>query len=113
MTKEELMKYANDPFWVRLRWILFVFFWALWVAMLVGAILIIVYAPKCAAPTNLAWWKQGPLVTINGNEPDDKVKEIEKFGAKGVVYSLDPTKTYFVDNEDVETKIKTLVEKYK
>jgi hypothetical protein len=46
--KEELMKYANDPFWVRLRWFLFVLFWALWVAMLVGAIVIIVFAPKCA-----------------------------------------------------------------
>ena len=27
LTKEELMKYANDPFWVRLRWILFIVFW--------------------------------------------------------------------------------------
>lgn len=55
MTKEELMKYANDPFWVRLRWIFFILFWALWVAMLVGAIWIIIGAPKCAAPTPLAW----------------------------------------------------------
>jgi phage shock protein PspC (stress-responsive transcriptional regulator) len=46
--KEELMKYANDPFWVRLRWILFILFWLLWVAMLAGAIVIIVLAPKCS-----------------------------------------------------------------
>jgi hypothetical protein len=46
--KEELMKYANDPFWVRLRWFLFILFWVLWVAMLAGAIVIIVLAPKCA-----------------------------------------------------------------
>lgn len=42
------MKYANDPFWIRLRWLLFILFWALWVAMLAGAIVIIVMAPKCA-----------------------------------------------------------------
>jgi len=46
--KEELMKYANDPFWVKLRWFLFILFWILWVAMLAGAIVIIVLAPKCA-----------------------------------------------------------------
>ncbi|ODM89086.1 4F2 cell-surface antigen heavy chain [Orchesella cincta] len=46
--KEELMKYANDPFWVRLRWFLFILFWILWLAMLVGAIVIIILAPRCA-----------------------------------------------------------------
>lgn len=45
--KEELMKYANDPFWVRLRWALFFLFWLVWLAMLAGAIFIIVMAPKC------------------------------------------------------------------
>lgn len=55
MTKDELMKFANDPFWVRLRWIFFILFWALWIAMLAGAILIIVKAPKCAAPVALSW----------------------------------------------------------
>lgn len=46
--KEELMKYANDPFWIRLRWLLFILFWVLWIAMLVGAVIIIVLAPRCA-----------------------------------------------------------------
>lgn len=55
MTKDELMKFANDPFWVRLRWIFFILFWALWVAMLAGAILIIIRAPKCSAPVALSW----------------------------------------------------------
>lgn len=27
LTKEDLMKYADDPFWVRLRWGLFILFW--------------------------------------------------------------------------------------
>lgn len=55
MGKEELMKFANDPFWVRLRWILFVGFWLLWAGMLVGAVLIIVAAPKCAPPEPRTW----------------------------------------------------------
>lgn len=64
MTKEELMKYANDPFWVRIRWILFVAFWLLWVAMLAGAILIIVTAPKCSGPEPLRWWQEKPIYQI-------------------------------------------------
>ncbi|CAG2120585.1 unnamed protein product, partial [Medioppia subpectinata] len=30
MSKKELLKYANDPFWVRLRMSLFVMFWVVW-----------------------------------------------------------------------------------
>lgn len=55
MSKDELMKYANDPFWVRLRWALFVGFWLLWAAMLGGAVLIIVAAPKCVQPEPRSW----------------------------------------------------------
>lgn len=56
MTKEELLKFANDPFWQRLRWTFFILFWALWVAMLAGAIWIILKAPKCSAPQKLDWY---------------------------------------------------------
>jgi len=113
MTKEELMKYANDPFWVKLRWLLFILFWAMWIAMLLGAIAIIVYAPKCAAPTPLVWWKKGPLITISGNEDADEITKIKEFNAKGVVYELSGDETYFVDTPLVENKIKKLVEDYK
>lgn len=61
MGKEELMKFANDPFWVRTRWFLFILFWLLWLAMLAGAIAIIVLAPKCAPPTPREWWEQSPV----------------------------------------------------
>jgi hypothetical protein len=64
MSKEELMKFANDPFWIRLRWFLFISFWLLWVAMLAGAVTIIVMAPKCAAPAPLKWWEQSPLYQV-------------------------------------------------
>ncbi|CAK9296311.1 unnamed protein product [Gordionus sp. m RMFG-2023] len=48
LTKEELMEYANDPFWVRLRWFLFILFWLVWIAMLVVAIVLIIRAPSCS-----------------------------------------------------------------
>jgi len=64
LTKEELMKYANDPFWIRLRWTLFVAFWLIWLAMLVGAIVIIVLGPKCAPVQKLDWWQKDPVYQI-------------------------------------------------
>lgn len=59
MGKEELMKYANDPFWIKIRWSLFIFFWIGWAAMLVGAIVIVVLAPKCPPPKPLTYWQKG------------------------------------------------------
>lgn len=58
MGKEELMKYANEPAWVRARLILFILFWVCWIGMLVGAIVIIVLAPRCAPPPQLEWWQK-------------------------------------------------------
>lgn len=65
MGKEELMKFANDPFWVKLRWALFIMFWVLWIAMLAGAIAIIVMAPKCSAPEPKKTWEESPIVQID------------------------------------------------
>lgn len=113
MSKEELMKYANDPFWVRLRWIFFVLFWGLWIAMLVGAILIIIGAPKCAAPKPLAWYKQGPLVLVEPyHVTPELVKSIENVGAKGVIYELNWNETYSVDTPKIRQKIEELVQHY-
>jgi len=61
LTKDELMHYANDPFWVRLRWVLFSLFWVIWAAMLVASVLIIVQAPKCPSPDPKQWWQKGPV----------------------------------------------------
>lgn len=65
MGKEELMKYANDPFWIRMRWFLFILFWLLWFAMLAGAIAIIVLAPKCDPPAPKEWWEKSPLYKVD------------------------------------------------
>ena len=71
LTKEELMKYANDPFWVRLRWILFIVFWIIWVAMLVASIVIIIYAPKCPSPEPKDWWQKNVMYKVDVKEYAD------------------------------------------
>ncbi|XP_076234628.1 CD98 heavy chain [Calliopsis andreniformis] len=85
MGKEELMKFANDPFWIRLRWILFIMFWLLWLAMLAGAIAIVVKAPKCSAPEPKEWWEKSPIVQL------DPV-ETSSHDLKGVESLLDSLK---------------------
>ncbi|XP_032684474.1 neutral and basic amino acid transport protein rBAT isoform X2 [Odontomachus brunneus] len=78
MGKEELMKFVNDPFWVRMRWILFIGFWLLWAAMLAGAIAIIVMAPKCSAPEPKKLWEESPIVQLdNLDNPTKQLKELE------------------------------------
>ncbi|XP_034941063.1 neutral and basic amino acid transport protein rBAT-like isoform X2 [Chelonus insularis] len=78
MGKEELMKYANDPFWVRLRWVMFIGFWILWFAMLFGAIAIIVFAPKCSAPIPKKWWEKSPIIQIDSSDLEGKdIKGVE------------------------------------
>lgn len=70
MSKQELMKYANDPFWIRLRMTLFVLFWVVWFAMLIGAVLIIAFAPGCPATSSLPWWKKCSLIQVDINLDD-------------------------------------------
>lgn len=65
LTKEELMKYANDPFWVKLRRTLFVLFWLIWVSMFVGAFFIIHYFPACSAASKLRWFQRGTCSQFN------------------------------------------------
>jgi solute carrier family 3, member 2 len=116
MTKDELMKYANDPFWVRLRWILFIAFWLLWVGMLAGAIYIIFDAPKCSAPKPLAWYKEGPLIVLPPNASNDTLdklaKHVNEQGIKGVIYEVPGDDTYFLDATQ-KVKIEHIVAKFK
>lgn len=108
------MKYANDPFWVRLRWIFFVLFWTLWIAMLAGAILIIMKAPKCSKPVPLSWFKEGPLVQLPAiNSNPNLIADLKSINAKGVIYQLPADKTYAVDTPEVQDYVKNLVEQFK
>lgn len=114
MTKEELMKYANDPFWIRLRWICFIAFWLVWLGMLVGAILIIVDAPKCAAPKPLPWYKRGILAKFPSLEVnEEKVAAVTQMKTSGVIYELPAELTYDIREPEVEEKIKNIINHYK
>ncbi|CAJ0579439.1 unnamed protein product, partial [Mesorhabditis spiculigera] len=57
LTKEQLEQYKNDPFWKPFRYILFGLFWLAWLAMFIGAILIVLLSPKCAAKQEPDWWQ--------------------------------------------------------
>lgn len=65
LKKEELMKYATDPYWVKVRIILLALFALCWVAMLATAIAIIVVAPKCPPQPNLDWWQKSVIYHIH------------------------------------------------
>ncbi|CAJ1086388.1 solute carrier family 3 member 2a [Xyrichtys novacula] len=82
LSKDELMKVAGTPGWVRTRWVLLVLFWLGWVGMLAGAIVIIVQAPRCKPIPDMSWWNEGPLYQIS---------DVEAFseGMEGVVAKLD------------------------
>ena len=71
LSKEELMKFANDPYWVRLRWILFALFWVIWVAMLVASIVIIINAPKCPSPEPKQWWQKNAMYKVDVRKFND------------------------------------------
>jgi len=85
LSKEELMQFANDPFWVKLRWVLFILFWIIWVAMLAASVVIIIYAPKCPSPEAKQWWQKGPVykssvggfTDLNGDKVTD-LKDVKE-----------------------------------
>ncbi|XP_072232559.1 solute carrier family 3 member 2a [Leuresthes tenuis] len=82
LSKDELMKVAGTPGWVRTRWVLLVLFWLGWVGMLAGAIVIIVQAPRCKPIPEMNWWNEGPIYQIS---------DLEAFsgGMEGVEAKLD------------------------
>ncbi|XP_063908317.1 amino acid transporter heavy chain SLC3A1 [Zophobas morio] len=112
LTKEELMKYANDPFWVRLRWFLFITFWILWGLMLLGAILIILAAPKCNPPPPRTWWEKGPIAEVDqdSDNSDSIVQKLKDLSVTGVIVSW-PDDAY-IDFDETHDFIKSL-KKYK
>lgn len=93
LSKEELLKVAGTPGWVRTRWVLLVLFWLGWVGMLAGAIAIIVQAPRCKPIPEMNWWNEGPLYQISDVEAfsdglkglEGKLDELNQIKIKGLV----------------------------
>ncbi|XP_054714167.1 maltase A2-like [Uloborus diversus] len=126
MGKDELMKYANEPFWVKLRMFLFVGFWLLWIAMLVGAVVIIILAPRCPPAPRLDWYQKTSMYEVDVEAFKDSDEDgIGDF--KGLISKLDYFKTQnigtlilsafyklsddaVVDHRDIEPKLGTLTD---
>ncbi|XP_077444195.1 solute carrier family 3 member 2a [Stigmatopora argus] len=93
LSKEELMKVAGTPGWVRTRWVLLILFWLGWLGMLAGAIGIIVKAPRCKPIPEMHWWNNGPLYQIADVEAfaeglegvEKKLDNINQLKVKGLV----------------------------
>ena len=65
LKKEDLIRYANDPFWVRVRVVLLILFALAWIGMLSAAIAIIVLAPKCPPVPHLDWWQKAVIYHVH------------------------------------------------
>lgn len=94
LSKEELMKVAGTPGWVRTRFALLILFWLGWVGMLAGAIVIIVQAPRCKPIPEMNWWNEGPLYQISDTDAfsdgmtgvEAKLDSINQLKVKGLVF---------------------------
>jgi len=64
LSKEELSAFADDPFWVRTRRVLFVGFWIVWLAMIVAAATIIAISPRCPPRPPQKWWDAGVVYRV-------------------------------------------------
>lgn len=88
LTKEQIMAYANDPKWVKTRWILFGLFWFVWIVMLVAAVLVVVYTPKCAFRPKQPFWEKEVVYQLDV----EKFKDSNQDGhgdLQGIVNTID------------------------
>ncbi|KAL5008129.1 hypothetical protein ScPMuIL_013710 [Solemya velum] len=95
--KEELMRYANDPFWKKVRLILFVLFWIGWLAMLVAAIVIIVLAPRCPPRPDLKWYNTDTFYQVFTKSFKDTNKEDGLGAGVGDINGIESKLSYFED----------------
>nr|CAH8842174.1 unnamed protein product [Trichobilharzia regenti] len=89
LTREDLLQLdSKEPMWRRLRWGLFILFWIVWVGLLLAAILIIVFTPKCPPRPNLPFWRSSIGYWVDPfafrDSSDDKIGDF-----KGLVDRLD------------------------
>ncbi|XP_016376980.1 4F2 cell-surface antigen heavy chain-like [Sinocyclocheilus rhinocerous] len=90
LSKEELMKVAGTPGWVKVRWALLILFWLGWLGMLAGAIAIIIQAPRCKPLPEMNWWNYGPLYQIGDVNSFTKSSDLKGLAEK--VQAMDELK---------------------
>ncbi|KAF6106288.1 hypothetical protein HJG60_017563 [Phyllostomus discolor] len=64
LSKQELLKVANNPGWVRTRWALLLVLCVGWLGMLAQAVVIIMRAPPCRELPEQSWCHTGALYRI-------------------------------------------------
>ena len=64
LTKQELMAFADDPVWMRIRSALLLVFWVMWFGMLVTAVLIIALTPGCPEEPAMTWVQKANVYQI-------------------------------------------------
>lgn len=65
LSKNDIIKYGSDPFWVKVRWAIFAIFWLLWIGMLVFAVFIVIFTPKCPYRPKLQWWQSEVIYQLD------------------------------------------------
>ncbi|XP_033030177.1 4F2 cell-surface antigen heavy chain isoform X2 [Lacerta agilis] len=129
LSKEELLKVAGTPTWVRTRWALLILFWLGWLGMLAGAIVIIIQAPRCKDLPKQEWWQKGGIYRIQDvagfqDSADDNVGDLagmkqqmdylSKLKVKGLVIGplhVNPENDYAGTNlKDIDKRFGTLDE---
>uniref|UniRef100_A0A667YGN9 Solute carrier family 3 member 2b n=1 Tax=Myripristis murdjan TaxID=586833 RepID=A0A667YGN9_9TELE len=90
LSKEELLRVAGTPGWVRTRWALLIVFWLGWLGMLVAAVVLILQAPPCRDLPELNWWNKGPLYQIGDVQAfsqnlKGETADLEQLKVKGLV----------------------------
>uniref|UniRef100_A0A667XZC4 Solute carrier family 3 member 2b n=1 Tax=Myripristis murdjan TaxID=586833 RepID=A0A667XZC4_9TELE len=93
LSKEELLRVAGTPGWVRTRWALLIVFWLGWLGMLVAAVVLILQAPPCRDLPELNWWNKGPLYQIGDVQAfsqnlkglEQRLESLEQLKVKGLV----------------------------
>ncbi|KAL4659976.1 4F2 cell-surface antigen heavy chain isoform X2 [Arapaima gigas] len=122
LSKEELLKVAGTPGWVRTRWALLILFWLGWIGMLTGAIIIIVQAPSCKPLPTLNWWNMGLLYQIgdvkaftdigNLKGVEEKIDHLSQLKVKGLVlgpiHVADMDKPITLEFEEISSDAGTL-----
>ena len=74
LSKEELIPFVNDPFWKKMRLVLHVAFWIVWVTMLAAAVVIIFLAPRCPHRPDLKWYDKETVYEIFPKSFKDSVE---------------------------------------
>ncbi len=87
LSKEEVLRFSDDPAWVKLRWLLFIIFWLVWFSLLSAVIVIVAVTPKCPPRPRLDWWEKEIVYQVdvlkfkdsNGDGIGDLAGLIDKF----------------------------------